>query len=245
MKLKILGTAPGKSLLDKSHTSYLLELDKALFLIDCGEGTTQKLLKLGLMENQIDAIIISHLHPDHFSGIFNLIQSLYLYKRTKDLYLYLPESSESIKNFFSTLYMFQERYKFKLIIQEYDRSSFEEFGIYPSLNNHLVGYRNIIDSHKYTNSMKAYSFIIKQKNRKMLLSCDINSMKDIEMLIPTCDVIILDGIHPSRESIINLANEGKYSIYITHGDYDEFMNKFKDILSINTRLVKENEEIIL
>ena len=50
MKITILGTAPGKSLLGKSHTAFLLEDTNKKFLLDCGEGTTQKILEKNIQK---------------------------------------------------------------------------------------------------------------------------------------------------------------------------------------------------
>ena len=38
-------------------------------LFDCGGTTNTGLSQLGISRNEIDVILISHFHADHFSGI--------------------------------------------------------------------------------------------------------------------------------------------------------------------------------
>ena len=40
--------------------------------IDCGRGTTQRLLQTGLRLGQVDALFITHLHSDRIVGIPDL-----------------------------------------------------------------------------------------------------------------------------------------------------------------------------
>lgn len=245
MKLTILGTAPGKSLLAKSHSAYLLEREDVKYLIDCGEGTTQKLLEKDLVNDELDGIIISHLHPDHFVGLFMLLQTLYLNKRTKELKIYLPESVNEITSFLSVMYMFEERFSYRFSLTLYNEKSFTEIGIAPFKNEHLKGYGDIVVDRKLTNKLLSYSFIIKGRKKSLLLSSDINSVKDIEIKLAECQALILDGIHIDVESAKEILTKSNKEVYITHGDYSKLQKKFAELFSNNVRLAKENDEINL
>ncbi|MHA1270778.1 MAG: MBL fold metallo-hydrolase [Candidatus Helarchaeota archaeon] len=69
MKITFLGTVGSALTKDLSYSSILINDD---LLIDCGEGTTQKLIALNCI-NKIKMICISHLHNDHFLGLFSLL----------------------------------------------------------------------------------------------------------------------------------------------------------------------------
>ena len=245
MRITILGTAPGKSLLGKSHTAFLLEDADKKFLLDCGEGTTQKILAKHLAGDELDGIIISHLHPDHVSGIFMLMQTLYLNKRKKELFIFLPESQGEFKAFLNTIYIFNTRLSYNINIQLYEENSFLEIGIYPFKNTHLSGYKDILEKSHLQNKLLSYSFIIKGKSKSLLLTSDIRSAEDIKGHIDKCEVMILDGIHPSYQPIKKLLKESNIEVYITHGYYEDLQQKFADLLSDNIRLANENDEIIL
>lgn len=245
MKVTILGTAPGKSLLGKSHTSFLLEGAGKKVLIDCGEGTTQKILEKNLARDELDYIIISHLHPDHVTGLFMLLQTLYLNKRRKDLLVFLPEGLAEFKAFMKTLYIFNDRLSYKFHIYLYGGDSFTEIGVFPFKNTHLHGYKEIVDKYGLKNRMISYSFIIKGKRKTLLLSSDIRSTDDISKHIEECEVVVLDGIHPSYQAVKELLNTRNLEVYITHGDYFNLQKKFNDLLNDKIKLAKENDEIIL
>ena len=69
MRLTVLGnngTCPGK---DGACSAYLLEIDNLRILIDMGNGSLSKLQHFCKLE-EIDVIILSHLHFDHFADIF-------------------------------------------------------------------------------------------------------------------------------------------------------------------------------
>jgi ribonuclease Z len=66
------------------------------FLMDCGEGTQLQLRKYGIKFQRIDHIFISHLHGDHFFGLFGLLSTLHLLGRVKPLTLYAPAALKGI-----------------------------------------------------------------------------------------------------------------------------------------------------
>lgn len=73
-----------------------IECENRHLLIDCGEGTQMQLRKLGLKFQAIDHIFISHLHGDHYFGLFGLLSTFHLLGRTKKLKLFAPEELEGI-----------------------------------------------------------------------------------------------------------------------------------------------------
>jgi hypothetical protein len=173
------------------------------------------------------------------------MQTLYLNKRKKELFIFLPESVEEFKAFLSTIYIFKARFSYNIHIQLYNEDSFPEIGVYPFKNTHLVGYKSIVDKNNLQNKLLSYSFIIKGKTKSLLLTSDIRSVEDINEHIDKCEVMILDGIHPSYQPIENLLKARYIEVYITHGYYEDLQQKFAELLSDNIRLAKENDEIIL
>jgi ribonuclease Z len=68
---------------------------KGLVLLDCGEGAIRNLLKFGADLNSISDILISHFHSDHLTGITQVIETMGIKKRKKDLKIYgLPGLAE-------------------------------------------------------------------------------------------------------------------------------------------------------
>lgn len=65
-------------------------------LLDCGEGTLMRMQEAGIRWARINYICISHLHGDHYFGIFGLLTSMNLFGRLAPLHLYAPAALEGL-----------------------------------------------------------------------------------------------------------------------------------------------------
>ena len=92
----ILGNASAVPTAHSNLSAQLIAYGRKRFLVDCGEGTQHQLFKLHLKQSHIDHILISHLHGDHFYGIFGLISTFHLFGREKTLHLYAPAPLEKL-----------------------------------------------------------------------------------------------------------------------------------------------------
>lgn len=95
-EVTILGSSSATPIFNRNPTSQLLNVNEKFFLIDCGEGTQQQMLRYGIKAQRIDDIFISHLHGDHYLGLIGLLSSLHLNGRTKEMNLYGPEALQDI-----------------------------------------------------------------------------------------------------------------------------------------------------
>jgi len=89
-ELTILGSSSATPIHGRNPSAQLLNINEKFYLIDCGEGTQQQLLRFGLKASKIDTIFISHLHGDHYLGLMGLLSSMHLVGRTKVLTLFGP-----------------------------------------------------------------------------------------------------------------------------------------------------------
>jgi ribonuclease Z len=64
--------------------------------MDCGEGTQFRLRDLKLGASRVRAIFISHLHGDHYYGLFGLLDSMSLSGRQEPLYLVGPGALRAV-----------------------------------------------------------------------------------------------------------------------------------------------------
>lgn len=68
------------------HTCFLVEAPGTRLLIDCGASAPVAMKRIGVDSAEIDAVIVSHLHGDHFGGIpFLLLDAILLSGRTRPL----------------------------------------------------------------------------------------------------------------------------------------------------------------
>jgi ribonuclease BN (tRNA processing enzyme) len=76
MKLTILGSGTCVPSLKRNAAGYFLEHDAYGALVDCGSGTLHQLQKAGKHYQDIDAVCITHSHPDHFSDLLPFMHAL-------------------------------------------------------------------------------------------------------------------------------------------------------------------------
>lgn len=90
MFLKVLGCGEGFSAGGRLHTSFLVEWDGFRLLLDCGPSTLVALHRYGIDPMSIDAVIISHLHGDHFGGLPFLDRFYHAFERGRPLPVWGP-----------------------------------------------------------------------------------------------------------------------------------------------------------
>jgi ribonuclease Z len=89
-EITILGSSSATPIYNRNPTSQALNINDHFYLIDCGEGTQQQMLRFDIKASRIDHIFISHLHGDHYLGLVGLLSSLHLNGRVKPLKLFGP-----------------------------------------------------------------------------------------------------------------------------------------------------------
>lgn len=89
-EVHILGCGAALPLPDRRPTAQLVNIHEKQFLLDCGEGTQLALRHPRIRMMRIDHIAISHLHGDHYFGVFGLLSTFNLLGRTRLLHLYGP-----------------------------------------------------------------------------------------------------------------------------------------------------------
>ncbi|MFV0289635.1 MAG: ribonuclease Z [Mangrovibacterium sp.] len=112
--LTILGSSAAVPTSEKFPTAQVLNALGRLFLIDCGEGVQYQLRVNGISPLNIDHILISHLHGDHFFGLIGLLSTMSLLGRSKDLHLY---AHSTIKEYidFHIRFLNQGEFSYKII----------------------------------------------------------------------------------------------------------------------------------
>ncbi|HLZ06293.1 MAG TPA: MBL fold metallo-hydrolase [Bradyrhizobium sp.] len=65
------------------------------FLIDCGASALPALKRSGIVRNDIDLILITHFHGDHFAGLPFFLLDAQFSRRTRPLVIAGPEGIES------------------------------------------------------------------------------------------------------------------------------------------------------
>lgn len=95
-RLTILGTSSALPTSDRYPTAHVLNVHERLFLIDCGEGTQMQMRRYHIRFGKLNHIFISHLHGDHFFGLYPLLSTYNLMGRKAPLNIYAPAGFEEL-----------------------------------------------------------------------------------------------------------------------------------------------------
>ena len=71
--LQILGAASAMPISEMNPSAQALTVQGRLFLIDCGEGTQQRMRQMHLSFLKVEAVFISNIQGDHVFGLFGVL----------------------------------------------------------------------------------------------------------------------------------------------------------------------------
>ena len=92
MEITILGCGDAFGSGGRLQTSFFIQTEKHKYLLDCGATVVPALHQHQISGAEIDAVIITHFHGDHYGGLpFFLLEAAKRYKRRKPLVLLSPE----------------------------------------------------------------------------------------------------------------------------------------------------------
>ncbi len=151
IKIIFLGTAGATPTKTRALPSIAVEYDGEIYLFDCGEGTQRQFLKYGINLSKISSIFISHIHADHVIGIPGLVRTLAINKRTKPLFIYVPNGEEN---------------KIKALINFDNAIINYEIIIKGIKSGQIIKNKNItIRAFKLNHSIVTYGYIFKERDK--------------------------------------------------------------------------------
>ncbi len=125
MKIVFLGTGGTYPTKVRNVSSVTIQVGRDVVMFDCGEGTQRQLMHSSVSFMRIKAIMVSHLHADHFLGIPGLVQSMSLNGREEPLKIFGPlGTSETVKSMLSLGYF---RSQFDVLPEDLDHGDTVEF----------------------------------------------------------------------------------------------------------------------
>lgn len=92
-----LGTAGGPVVFaERSQPANLLSVGDRHWVIDCGDGCTERLAAAGVSAAQVGTVVISHLHQDHVAGLAGLIGLRWMQAAPTPLTIYGPPGIDTV-----------------------------------------------------------------------------------------------------------------------------------------------------
>jgi ribonuclease BN (tRNA processing enzyme) len=95
MQLRFVGCGDALGSGGRYNTCFHVTGERVNFLIDCGASSLPALKRLGIARDDIDLILITHFHGDHFGGLPFLLLDAQFARRTRPLVIAGPQGIET------------------------------------------------------------------------------------------------------------------------------------------------------
>ena len=95
MQLQFVGCGDALGSGGRYNTCFHVTGERVNFLIDCGASSLPALKRLAIARDDIDLILITHFHGDHFAGLPFLLLDAQFNRRTRPLVIAGPEGIET------------------------------------------------------------------------------------------------------------------------------------------------------
>lgn len=200
-----LGTGDGWAGDRRGHSAFLFTLKDSTLLLDCGEPVSRQLRAVGVQPDDLDGIVLSHLHCDHVGGFFMLMQGFWLDQRTRDLTVHLPaEGVEPVRRMLDAAYIFEELMACALNFAPLQNGASFEVGsitVTPHPTTHLDQLKASFGE-KYPVGFEAFSFVLENADTRIAHSADIGGLEDLKpLLTQPVDLLVCELAHVEPDEL--------------------------------------------
>lgn len=210
----VLGTSSAVPTAKRYTSAHVLKIHEHLFLFDCGEGTQIRLRQKHISLSRINHIFISHLHGDHYFGIFGLLSSFQLQNRKHPLHIY---AHNPLKSIVECVLNYNEHLPFELIFHELSTENITQI----FENKHIIIFTFPLKHRIHSNGFVVQEKPLLRNVIKKAISEYNLSLKDIISLKKGEDLILPDGTIIPNEKLTKTPRNPKKFVYCGDTMYDE------------------------
>lgn len=202
------GTGDGWPCSDRNHSSFLYRFGKTSVLIDCGEPIDRSYKASGLSYDAIDAIFLSHLHADHFGGLFMLLQGCWLEHRRKPLTIHMPRRGiRPLRQMVEAGLIFEELLPFRLgfsPLKPGTKASVRGVRVTPFRTTHLERLRKHFSASHRGADFNAHCFLLESGGVRAGHSADLGKPEDLAPLLQKpLELLVCEVAHFTPEQIFS------------------------------------------
>lgn len=233
--LHALGTNDGWTADQRGHSAFLYQLGNSTILIDCGEPVGRSLRSAGVKPDDLDGLLLSHLHCDHVGGFFMLMQGFWLDQRTRPLTVHMPEEGlVPVRRMLDAAYIFEELMPSDLNFTALTVGEpFEVSDIH--VTAHPTSHLHQLKEHfvkKYPAKYEAFCFLLESNETRVAHSADIGALADLDpLLTQPLDLLVCELAHVEPKKLFTyLANKeiGQVAFMHLSRHYREKLDELKN-----------------
>jgi ribonuclease BN (tRNA processing enzyme) len=219
VKLTVIGSGDAFCSGGALHSCNLLEHAAGKLMLECGPGVLAGMKRLGLATTDVDAVMVSHLHGDHFGGIpFLFLEYLFENPRQRPLTIVGPPTVlQRSFALYAALYRELQDYEMPFEIQVVEMQ--------PGSMATVAGFE--VEAFKVTHNAEPFSlgYRIRSGNRTMLFSGDsawnevfVEKSRDVDLFL--CECCTMEPCVPMHTSYTELLQQrdrlGCKRLVLTH-----------------------------
>ncbi len=216
MEIIILGSGTAIPYKDQSPAGILLSEDNRLLLLDIGPGSIARIGKMGYSYDQLDYLLLTHLHPDHTLDLATLLQVFDSAPNSQRTSPFSIIGCKGTKDFVKRLlYLYPEitPQKYSIHIEEVEHDEKRVFGL--KIESALSGH-----------TQNSVSYSLQNSEHKLVFSGDASVNGELVTLSENADALICECSFPSgwiskdhlnADSVGQIADRANVkSLIITH-----------------------------
>ena len=227
LQLTFLGSGNAFGAEGRAFSSFILN-DHYLF--DCGPTLLQQMRKGRIESKDIDVILISHFHADHFFGLPFFFLDAWRQEREKDLVIAGPPGIEERTMTLLNLgySMIPGRIQFPVRYVE----------VYDGLEAEAAGLQFTASTVKHVPELECFAYRVQVSGRSVVYSGDSTLCDGLLRLVPGADVVVLEcscghePVHlaPSDVDEIRRHVTPGAAVIVTHLDGHDGPGDFEDLI---------------
>lgn len=187
--IKILGSGAALPTGNRRCSAQVLNINGFKLLLDCAEGTQDRIRYCHLKLQSISTIVISHLHGDHFFGLPGLLSTMHLCGRTEPVTIIAPKGAKEVIT--NTFELTGNHIEYE--------TNFVEMDFTEGMQRVFENNRCTIDAFPIVHSVPTYGFRITEvprgnnEPRSYAYCCDTAYTEDIIQYIQNADLLCLES----------------------------------------------------
>lgn len=218
----ILGNSAALPASNRNTSAQVVHFNQKLFLLDCGEGTQNRIRDLGIKFTKATHIFISHLHGDHYYGLPGLITSLHLNRRQASLTLISPPGLREIIEV--NLKASDTKLSFPIHFEE----------VFPTSNVVYEDEYLRISIIPMQHRIPCYGYLFQEKNERVNMRTDALSLyripvDSIESIKNGADYVTEEGLTIPHANLVKRRPKRSYAFCSDTIYTDQYLDKIKGV----------------